>query len=68
MKSQDHYQRFQNLLLYSGTSQLRHHSGPKMYVEKQRYRCSKVFKMAVKSTGIDFRRTIEHRPMEVQTK
>ena len=53
---------------YSGTSQLRHHSGSKIYVVKQRRRCLEVFKMAVKLTCCDFRRTIKHRPMEVQTK
>ena len=48
-------------VIYSGTSQLQHHSGPKIYVFKQRCRCSEVFK-AVKSTCCDFRRAIEHRP------
>ena len=53
---------------YSATSQLRHHSGPKINVVKQRCRFSKVFKMADKSASRDFCRIIEHRPIEVQTK
>ena len=57
-----------HVLKYSGTSQLRHHLGWKIYVVKQRCRCSKVFKMANKSSCGDFRRTTEHRPMKVQTK
>ena len=54
--------------IYGGTSQLRHHSGPKIYVVKQMCRCSEVFKMADKSACREFHRTREHRPMEAQTK
>ena len=53
--------------IYSATSQLRHHSGPKINV-KQSCSCSEVFKMAEKLACRDFRRTIEHRPMGIQTK
>ena len=60
--------RILNVPSCSGTSQLRHHSGPKTYAVKQRCRCSEVFKMADKLACRNFRRTIEHRPMEVQTK
>ena len=41
--------------------------GPKINVVKQRCR-SELFKMAEKSACRDFRKAIEHRPMEVQTK
>ena len=44
------------------------HSGPKISVVKQGCRCSEVFKMADKSACRDFRKTIENRPMEVQTR
>ena len=54
--------------IYSGTSPLQNHSGPKIYVVKQGYRCPEVFKIADKLACRDFRRTIEHRPMEVQSK
>ena len=39
----------------SATSQLRHHSRPKINVVKKRCRCCEVFKMANKSACIDFR-------------
>ena len=41
-------------LNYSATSQLQHHSWPKINVVKQRCHCSEVFKMADKSACRDF--------------